>query len=211
MIDQDLLQAIQYGLLEVPDGGQNWPSGLWTLEEVLARLSERQNAYLKRTQILVTAATSAAVPISEHRVSLPIDWIATVTAVWRGNDGRSRDLLRAGQFTSDAMQPTWEQTNGLPLAYHEYDPPMLILEIAPAPDVAGVVDLLYVAMGTTPNGNGVTLTLPDEINDAGVKYGVLADLLSKEGRGQDQSRAAYCEQRFDLAVEIGRIIVDGWA
>ena len=33
MIDQDLLTALQYALIEPPDGGASWLSGLWTRDE----------------------------------------------------------------------------------------------------------------------------------------------------------------------------------
>lgn len=211
MTDQTLLTAVQYALLEPPTAGQNWPSGLWTRDEVLQRLGERQDGYLKATQILVSAISTGAVAIGVRRVPLPTNWIRTVSAVWHGNDGTQRDLLRTDQYGSDHLQADWETTNDTPLAYHEVDPPTLVIELAPGPDVGGVIDLLYVATGTVPSGNGTTLVLPDEFCDSVLKYGVLADLLGKDGRGQDLQRAAYCEERVQLGIELGQLIVDGWA
>lgn len=211
MTDQEVLQRVQYALLEQPDGGQTWGSGLWTRDEVIARLGERQTGFLKQTLILVSAVSTSAVGIGVRRVDLPTDLVRIVSAVWHGNDGTQRDLVRGDAFSADAILPTWETTDGDPLSYHEGDPPTLQIEIAPGSTVAGVIDLLYVPTGTRPNGNGVTLILPDEFCDCALLYGVLADLLGKDGRGRDLERAAYCEQRVQLAVEVARIILDGWA
>ena len=33
--DQEVLNALQLSMLEPPDKGQTWPSGLWSLKEIV--------------------------------------------------------------------------------------------------------------------------------------------------------------------------------
>jgi hypothetical protein len=210
--DQQVLSEIQVVLLEPPDGGQAWPSGLWTRDEVVSLLAHRRNRLLKETLVLVKLASpSLTVNIGDHRIALPTDWVRTVCLVWRGNDGVVRELVTSDAFESDHGLPTWEATNDTaPLVYHEWDALNLQVEIAPAPSVAGVLELLYVPTGAVLTGNNVPLDVPDDLAHV-VKYGCLADQLRKEGRGQDLTRAGYCQDRFDLGVLATRLLLEGWA
>lgn len=211
MIDQTLLTDLQYALIEPPDGGANWPSGLWTRDEVLHALTERQNRLLKDTLLLTTVSPLIPAAATVHRFPLPADLIRIVAVVWRGSDGYVRELLRVDSFEADHALPTWETTDtNPPLVYMEEETPTLQIQIAPAPSVPGNLDLLYVALAPALTGNGQAFTVPDEWT-VGLKYGTLADLLSKDGRGQDLSRAQYAEARFQLQIEISRIILKGWA
>jgi hypothetical protein len=97
----------------------------------------------------------------------------------------------------------------------DYEGPTRQIQLAPAPNQIGYLDLVYVAQGdplgayldtVSPN---VDLTVPDEFASA-VKYGVLADAFGKDGRGKDPQRAAYCEQRYQLAQQVAEIILNGW-
>ncbi len=208
--DQALATLIQYALLEPPDGGAGWPSGLWTRDEVFAILSQRQDRLLFESQLLVTPTTLAVVA-TQHRIALPADWIRTISLVWVGDDGTTRELPRSDSFEADHLIQTWESTDTpYPLVYLEVEAPHLEVQIAPAPSGNGTLHLLYVRTGTELTGNGVDLVVPDELAHA-VKYGALADLLSKDGRGRRPDLAAYAEQRFGLAVEATRLMLLGWA
>lgn len=209
--DQALLTQIQYAVIEPPDGGQSWPSGLWSRDEVLALCNQRQDRFLYDTLLLVGIAILSPVAIGDHQIALPDDWMRTVTLVWRGSDGTVRELQRVDTFEADHAIPTWFTTNGVPLFYMEDDVPgSLIVQFGPAPTVAGTLELLYVPSGTTLNGNGEILVLPDEAAHV-VKYAALADMLSKDGRGRDPQRAAYCEERVTLAKQAVELILEGWA
>jgi hypothetical protein len=207
--DQALMQQIQYALLEPPDGGQNWPSQLWTRDEVIARCNERQNRLLHETMLLIGIA-NIAVLASTHRIALPSDHMRTASVVWRGSDGTVRELLRSDSFEADHAMPTWELTDTTyPLVYMDEETPSGFFQIGPAPSVAGTIELLYIPLGTTLNGAGEILVVPDEFMPS-VKYGALIDLLRKDGRGQDLAKAEYAEQRYQLGVDAAKIILNGW-
>lgn len=236
MTDQALLELIQYALVEPPDGGATWPSGLWTRDEVLAALNTRMRQYLRDTQAVVTRA-EIAVAAGTNPIDVPIDWIATLGAVWRipttglGIGAVSLGSIYLGQtyplvtllvggtryplstgdaFEADLALPTWESAGGTPIVILDGDDGTLTVRLAPVPDVDGVLELLYVALPAVANGNGVTLSIPDEALD-GIRYGTLADLLGKVGRGSDPVRAKYCQERFEQDELVTEILLNGWA
>jgi hypothetical protein len=209
-LDQTLLQQLQYALIEAPDGGQSWLSGLWTREEILSVANQRQDRLLFDTLLILTS-TSLAVGIGDTSIALPANWLRTILLIWRGDDGVNRELQRSDAFEADHAILSWQTTNGLPIVYMDDDHPgSLVVRIAPGPTVTGTLTLVYAAAGTSLTGNGVSLTVPDELAHA-VKYGTLAALLSKDGRGRDDARATYCQSRVDLAVQASQIILNGWS
>jgi len=208
--DQTMLSRVQVALIEPANGGQTWPSQLWSRDEVVAIANQRQDRFLKDTLLLGALATVAGINIGDHSITLPTDWLRTISVVWRGSNGTVRELMRSDTFEADHVIEDWEAADGTPLAYAEYESPNLTLKIMPGPDVAGEIDLLYVPVGTPLNGNGELLIVPDELEHA-IRYGILADLLSKDGRGKDSARAAYAESRFQLGIDLTRIVIEGWA
>ena len=77
MTDQELLSQIQSALFEPDDAGLTFPSGLWTRDEVLAAMNERQNRFLKSTLTWVGIANLTAT-IGVRVYQLPQDWLTTV-------------------------------------------------------------------------------------------------------------------------------------
>lgn len=209
--DSALAQTLQYMLVEPPDGGQHWPSGLWSRDEVFNILNQRQNDLLHDTMLLIGIANITGIVAGTTRIPLPSDWLRTASMVWRGVDGTVKELLRVDSFEADHAMPTWELTGTTaPLMYMDEEAPSGFAQIGPPPLVNGLVELLYVPLGTFLNGNGELLVVPDELAPT-VRYGALVDLLRKDGRGQDLGRAQYAQQRYDLGAAAAQIIVDqGW-
>src|SRR6185436_9652912 len=123
-LDQDLLNEIQYAVVEPPDGGGSWPSGLWRRDEVLSALNYSQDQFLKETLSLLKVATLSPLLLGVARVALPTDWLRTMTVVWEGNvSGIRRELQRSDVFEADHMIPTWATVNATPMIYLETDSP----------------------------------------------------------------------------------------
>jgi len=200
---------IQYALVESPDGGASFPSGLWTRDEVIHAFNTRQRQLLRDTHLIVTRI-EIAVGIAENPTALPVDWVATLFCDWRTAGGVRSPLTPCDAFEVDLIVPTWETVAGVPIVFLDGDEGTLTIRLAPIPAAAGTLELLYIALPTAANGNGVTLSIPDEFLD-GVRYGTLADLLGKVGRGADPARAAYCQERFELTEAIVSILLEGWS
>jgi hypothetical protein len=194
-------------MIEPPDGGQTWPSGLWSLAEVVNYLNQRQNLFLKYTQLQFGMANIPAVN-GTATYDLPDDWITTVRVVWVALDGSTRELGKSDYWEADNGIPSWTQTDGTPLLYYDGGKPITIT-VMPAPDADGTIFIEYVPYAALLDGTGEIMTLPDEFVPS-IKYGVMADMLTKVARSQDP-RADYCNQRFQLGIELARLLVGGFA
>lgn len=209
MIDQALLTEIQYALLEPPDGGQSWPSEIWTHDEAVGVVAESERQLLRKTHLLVTRVELPIVALATS-VSLPSDWLATAHLVWRDLVGRRTPLAPIDLTEADLGSPTWETVAAQPQAYRDSGGESLTLQLVPTPDTNGTIELLYIAAPPEVNGNGRAFTVPDEYLSA-VKYGALSMLLRKVGRLLDHDRATYCEQREALTHELAEIVLGGFA
>lgn len=281
VLPSQVLDEIQYHLLEVANAGQSFFSEQWTRDEVLSYFTNRQNQFLRDTAILLKRET-LDYSAGQLRQPLPEDWAITQRVVWKKNPpaytntmtidefARAADssiteadsfrivsfgfgalsgsfptykeLPRSDEWDADYGDPTWSNTSTpQPLVYMDEELPSLEIQIAPVPTNAGTVEVLYVYNSTSPvagdtmridefarrpdtnitaadrtrfTGVGFSIPsggfiLPDEFIPA-LKWGVMADMLSKVGRGQDLQRAAYCESRYQEGVEAAAIILAGW-
>src|SRR5690242_2578855 len=127
VLDTDILSQIQTVLMEPPDGGVTIPSGLWTSTELVNRLNERSNRFLKGTRILVGEAAPIQVTAGQSRFDLPQDWLTTLTVLWTGQDGTTNELVRVDSFEADHGYSPWETTRATPAFYMDEDAPLLSL------------------------------------------------------------------------------------
>lgn len=206
--DQQLLTEIQYALVEpTVDAGVTW-TALWTAEEVLLLANWKQRQFLRETACVISQAVLLTIP-NVHRHPLPIDWIVTLAVGWRRPNGTSYALHPATEVDATFAVTSWHTEPVIdPIAYTEVELPTLQIQILPASSDAGLIDLLYQALGATLLGTGIALTVPDDCAWI-VKWGMLAPLLDKVGRSADPARAAYAETRYRLGVELVRSILRG--
>lgn len=211
MVDRELLSELQLVLIEPPDGGDTWPSLIWTRDEVLDSLNAAIRTLCREVHLHATR-TEIAVSANALSVTLPGDWLATAELVWRSTGNIRTPLGPVDAFEGDLAVPGWETTPGLPLGYADLDAAMLTFRLVPTPAAAGTVELLYIrvlpsVLATAP---GAPLPLADEFTSS-VKYGTLAMLLRKVGRLLDPERADYCDRRVELTRTAAAIILDGWS
>lgn len=206
--DQQVFNQIQYTVIEPPDNGATWPSGLWTADEVIRYTNQRQNRFLKDTHLQIGIADIAATT-NVIQYALPDDWINTVRVMWVAQSGAIKELTRSDVWEADNGIPTWTQTAGVPLIYMDSNSPPLTIKIAPKPSQNGVIRLHYVPYSPAIDGTGERIVLPSEYVPA-LKYGILADMFSKVGRANDPARADYCTQRYQLGIELSRMLLKGW-
>jgi len=210
MIDRALLSELQYVLIESPDGGDTWPSGIWTRDEVLDALNAGVRALARDTHVRVLR-TEIAVLAGTTSIALPADWLATAYLVWRSSTNVRSPLGPVDGFEGDAALPGWETTPGVPIGYADLDQATLTLRLVPTPLNSGTLEVLYVAVppAATALSPGAELPLPEEFT-SGIKYSALGTLLRKVGRLLDAERADYCDRRYDLAQTVATIMLGGW-
>lgn len=205
MTDQELLDDVQRLVIEPPDLGVTWPSGLWTAAEVLGYANQRQDRWLKETLAIVSWLAQSVNPgVSEQ--PLPGTWLAT-RALLFDTGSVSHPLLRYSRTEADRMESTWEGTPGTPSGYIEQEWATKQLSLVPAPVVSGVLLLFAALSGNLMDGTGVQLTQPDDFSPYLI-YGILADMYGKQGRSYDETMCSYCEERWQEGVELGRALLD---
>lgn len=210
ILDTEVLNEIQFHLVEDVDGGLTFSSGLWTPGEVIGYFNRRQYALLKETGILLKRSSSIAAAPGVIRHTIPSDTIAIQRVVW-SDGGVYTEVPRSDTFEADHAISGWPtQSVPRPKGYSDGSVPTLTIQTFPPTAGAGVLELLYVFLCTAISNSGIPLTVPDEFAPA-IKWGVLADMLSKDGRAQDLERASYCEARYKEGIEAGKLILKGWS
>lgn len=196
--DAQLYLAMQYHLLEPAVGINPWTgvSTQFTAADLIAAVQRRRDEVLSLCGPTITRRAIGAVA---GRIQLP-DTVLDVR--------RMAYLPGAGGAGPSVMWPedTWGEQSfsarylqnpaGVPLAYLLSTEPPISFDTDRAPGFAGQYELLTVEAGpalipATPQ----TLAIPDDWTHV-IKWGALADLLSRESNAKDVLRAGYCEQRY---------------
>lgn len=199
-----IYSEIQRHLLENPiDGGETWT--LWTLEEVSSYLTQRIARFMVDSGLIRERRTVG--PVTTSAVDLPSDTLEVMRTVW--NTGSARNVLvRSDKWALDQGLVGWQSTSGTPEYFVEDSNSALGADVVPAPDAAGTLELVIIAAQPEPPRRCYSLPLP-AIFTPYLKWGVLADMLSKEGEAQDPERAEYCEGRYQEGVELAKVFFVG--
>lgn len=210
--DQTILSEIQRVTIEgVGDGGATWPSGMWTQVEVVGYLNQRQNRFLAATGLTWKVAETV-ITTGQSDQANPADWIATIFMAYKRSAGTYTELPRLSALELDYALPTWPSaTNATPRGFYETDGNTTTAYVVPIPtDVGSALERYYVALGTTLTAAGVNFSVPDEFVPT-IKYGALADMLSKVGPAANLVLAAACEARWNEGVALGALMAtEGW-
>lgn len=201
--DQDLVGAIQYHLLE-PKLVSGWSgTEMWTLADVTAAIQRQRNQLLHDTACRVVRDNTIVVGAGNGRVDLPAATIDIRRAAWVGADGTVTPLRRSDPLVRGSLSSSL--TPATPRTFSVASEPVLRLELIPPPLDNGTLDLLLVQSDTdlAPQTSATVLNVPDDYCWI-IKWGALADLLSKDGPGRDPQRAAYCRNRYTQAVDLLR-------
>lgn len=203
--DQELLTEIQYVLVETPDGGTTVASGLWTTAELIQYLNDRQRQLLRETGVVMKTGTVNGLA-GVARYELPEDCIALRRVAWHAPSGEIKELIRTDPFALDNSGQDWGLMLSTPQVYAESATPTQVFEVSPAPLDSGYFHIVYISIETSLSNTGIRCSIPDEFAPY-LKYGVLADCWKKAGPVQDLIRAAYCEERFQEGIDLGRALM----
>lgn len=206
--DQQLLQELQCLMIEpVVDLGETWLSGLWTLEEILAAANQRQQRFLAET-CLVGGWLQQACAAQEIQ-TLDEEIVFVNHVIYEdGNPGTCTPLLPLSRFSADLAVPGWTgQTRPSPFGYLLGQTGTTELSLVPPPVTPGLLHLFGVFLAEVLDRSGVQLAIPDEWEPY-LRYGIMADMFGKQGEAYDQTRATYCEQRWQEGVEAATAVLE---
>lgn len=198
--DQQVLSWLQRRVQETDDAGTSWPSGLWTVAEVIGYLNERQQQFMRETGIMYGLAEVPVLgPSTDY--PLPYDCATLIRVTWIAADGSTRSVYPMSSFEIDNLMSDWgQQSAQRPIGYlTQADVPNGWFRIGPVVGASGTLRLLYLPMPDEVTGAGDTFVIPIEYLMM-FRFGVLQDMLKKPGRGQDLHRAQICGWWWDLGV-----------
>lgn len=205
--DTDLYSIIQYHLLE-PVSWNPWvgASLQFSADDLMSAVARRRDEVLSLTGCMISHRT---VPAVAGRIQLPDTVI----------DVRRMAYLPSGLFSVGALHvdasPMWPEDAwaeqsfnrnytitpaGTPFTYLLSTQPPISFDTDKPPALAGSYDLLTVEAGPPISVSTPSLVnVPDDWAHV-VKWGALADLLSRESNAKDAIRAQYCEMRYRLGI-----------
>jgi len=210
--DTELLKRMQYMLLEnasnADANGVTLLTPMFTIQQFIDALNSRLYQFLRDTGCVLSIVSQPSVA-GTARYALPPDWIFTRRLDWQATPvGKRKALAKTDAFALDHGLLDWQQNLDLPTLYNDgSDLPTLTVELAKAPVQDGTMFLDYVAQPVTLTGSGTFLSVPDEVETA-VLYGAMATLLAQEVEAHDPERAQYCEMRYDLTVQLTRLLME---
>ncbi len=198
-----VLSEIQRHMLEpLIDEGVSWQ--LWTEDEVRGSLEERLCAFLLATG-LTRERITVPVAAGALQVDIPQEIIEIRRVQWF--DGVNRQtLLRSDEMQLDNGAIGWEgDANGIPANYVQEPLPTLTVILNPPPALQGELDMIVVQRPSNLAGCAA-FPIPAMFVPY-IKYGVMADMLVKEGEANDPERAVYCEKRFAEGIDVARALL----
>lgn len=208
--DQNIMSLLQLMTLEPDTAGATWPSGMWTQAEIVQYINDVQRDFLSRSGI--TCAISFFTGLSgQARYNLDQSIIDLRRIAWRqGPAGTSYvELARVDNWEMDFGTDGWDQqSSDVPSRYMTDLTPSLTVQVQPTPDDIGEAELTAITLGTSVDGSGIDLSVPDDWTPY-IDWGVLAKMFSKEGEAQDPDRAEYCSSRYEEGIALGRLLVEG--
>lgn len=205
--DADQLVEVQWRTVE--DAALT--SGLWTLAEVAGYFNQRQNRFNRDTFLILAEMPGIVATNGVATYDLPDDWIATQRVTWRTAAGVISVVDRTDHLAMDLLIGA-SGGPSKPIAYDDHVAGSRRLLLGPTPTADGSIGLLYACVLELLNFNPAIpdiFDIPDDFIPY-VMYGVLEDMLSKDGRGRDLSRAAYCRARYDEGVALAGLFLAGF-
>jgi hypothetical protein len=201
-----LLEEIQRHFLEPKvDRGLEWQ--LWSYDEVHEAYELRVYRFLVETGINRKEYEEFT---GDAQVGIPQDSIEIRRVQWEYDDERDtpRALTRIDTRQADSGRPGWDTTPSEPDSYIE-DPMVNTMELTlcPTPDDEGKAGMRYVYMPEMQKQIACEHVPIPRMFTWAIKWGVIADLLKKEGEANDPVRAQAAEFQYKLGVQLARLLL----
>ena len=210
LADNDLIQIIEYHLLEpaTPTYPLVWTGSLQlSMTDILNAIQRRRDEVLSMTACTTTRQLVMAVPsriyLSDNSIDIRrIAWLPVQIGKGYSNVPLwPDDMFGIGAYERDFTVAGED----IPTSYQRNVEPPLSFDVDVTPPVNGQYDVLTVNAGPMLSVLTPTiLGIPDDFAWV-IKWGVLADLLSRESNAKDELRAKYCEMRYQQGIAALRI------
>lgn len=209
LTDSYLYTVIQAHLLEPQNGNATWTgTSQFSLTDFVNAFTARRDQILQLTDCNVGPFTPLSIAPGSNRVQLADSAAQSILDMRRirflpaVNQGNPSTLHRDDLLSMEYFTNNFEQTFGTPLTWDVLGSPPQFLTFDAKPNVPNTLDMLGIISGgaVTPP-TAAPLLIPDDFGWV-LKFGMMADMLTKETESRDLVRAQYCQQRFDEGVRL---------
>src|SRR5262245_15312311 len=210
--DRDIIQSVQFALLETATVQTSWTgTEQFTYTDITNALQNRMNQFLSDSAIVVTHSNVdwAVLTVGNLQQELSQNTIDIRRVAWLQDPPTPyyNTLWREDERSFTGGFPLWPgQPQTPPESYTIMGPPPLTIRIEPPTAADGTLDILTVDSTTlNPSLLPTVLGIPDDLTPA-IKWGVLADLLGKDGIASDQVRSDFCEKLYPQYVQLALLL-----
>lgn len=197
LTDRSVYSLIQYHLLEAI-AWNPWTgvSNQFGPNDLIGAVQRRRDELLSATACSIQRRT---VPAVAGRITLPDTVIDVRRMAYLPALGSPSVLWPEDDWGEQSFAPQYLQTPpGTPLLYRMSTQPPISFDVDAAPIAAGSYELLTVEAGPLLSAaTAQLLTVPDDWAWV-IKWGALADLLSRDENARDIPRADYANQRYRM-------------
>lgn len=214
LTDTDVYTLIEYHLLEPPTGATWTGTDQFAITDLWQACSRRRNEMLQLAacnmveQILNCIPNTNTVPVPDSALDVRrVRWVPAA------DQGSPVTLQRGDILSYQHFTPNYLQTNTEPLRWDILSgleagmptPPantLLALVLDALVNVPSQVQVLTIAGAPDFDPPGENpLLIPNDWMWV-LKFGAMADILSKEEEGKDIPRAQYCRQRYNEGLQL---------
>jgi hypothetical protein len=203
LTDTDVYNLIEYHLLEPATGGTWAGTNQFSIADLSQACSRRRNEILQQAACNMAEQTVAIAPASSvvALTDLVLDvrrcrWVPAPTM------GSPVTLQRGDSRSFQYFTPNYAQTKQNPLRWDVIGSPPQTITLDTLTPVPSSLQVLGMAGGDDFDPPAASpLLMPDDWMWV-LKFGALADILSKEQEGKDLQRAAYCRQRYEEGLKL---------
>lgn len=210
LTDSYVYTVAQYHLMEPPNGNATWAgTGMFSLADFTQALQRRRDQILQATACNVgpfsntfgvaPGNNSIQLPDSVAQGILDIRRVRFIPAVGLGSPST---LYRDDTLAFEYFNNNFTTEFGVPFTYGIIGNSPQSIAFDASVSVPNTLDILAMISGgsiTPPAAS--PLLIPDDWYWV-LKFGMMADLLSKEVESTDFERAQYCAQRFNEGLQL---------
>lgn len=203
LTDADVYTLIEYHLIEPPTGGTWTGTDQFSIDDLSLACSRRRNEILQETACNMAESTLNVMPgtTSAQLTDMVLD-VRRCRWVPAAGLGNPVTLQRGDTRSFQYFTPNYSQTQADPLRWDVIGSPPQTLTLDTMASVPSTLQVLGMAGGgdfDPPTAS--PLLMPDDWMWV-LKFGAMADILTKEQEGKDLQRAAYCRQRYEEGLKL---------
>lgn len=220
--DYNIYTIIEYHLLEPPSGGAWSGTSQFTINDLINAVQRRRDEILTTTGCTVEQSMIPAVPgqvrnyINDYTLDVRrIAWFPTQVPEngygegvynengYSGYGGFPNVLWPEDMWSFQAFENGYTTiSQGTPQYYALSTQPPLSFDTDVAPQQPGQYELLTVDAGTAlTTASPTIIPIPNDFIWV-LKWGALADLLSREAEAKDEYRASYANHRYQQGMKL---------